>query len=86
MRVAAREVASTTCSDIVELRCVLDPVLAGERIARRLDREVTASDATPALAAELAGEMDVWPQATELDTTQPPPSVARIANAVVGTT
>jgi aminoglycoside phosphotransferase family enzyme/predicted kinase len=86
MRQAARTAAAETYADVLELRCVLDPVLAAERIARRLDTEETASDATPALAAELASAVDCWPEATELDTTEPPPQVARVANAVVGTT
>ena len=63
-----------------------DPVLAAERIARRLDTEETASDATPALAAELASAVDHWPEATELDTTETPSLVAQVANAMVGTT
>jgi predicted kinase len=85
-RDAAREVATSAHADLVELRCVLDPVLAAERIARRLDEGETASDATPALAAELASAVEPWPGATELDTTRPTAAVARLAHAIVGTT
>ena len=73
-------------ADVVELRCVLDPVLAAERVARRLATEQTVSDATPALAAELAAEAARWPEATVLDTRETPRLVAQVANAVVGTT
>jgi aminoglycoside phosphotransferase family enzyme/predicted kinase len=87
---AAREMARTaardTQSDIVELRCALDPVVAAERIAHRLATETSASDATPALAAQLALEADPWPEATDIDTLLAPDAVAAVAHAVVGTT
>jgi predicted kinase len=85
MRQAARSVAAAAHADVVELRCALDPVLAAERIARRLATEQTASDATPALAAELASAVDDWPEATVLDTREPPALVGQVAHAVVGT-
>jgi aminoglycoside phosphotransferase family enzyme/adenylate kinase family enzyme len=85
LREAARAIAEETSSDIVELRCVLDPVLAGERIARRSTSETNVSDATPAVAANLALAADPWPEATELDTRRSPQDVVAIARAIVGT-
>jgi aminoglycoside phosphotransferase family enzyme/predicted kinase len=85
-REAARAVARAAHADTIELRCTLDPVIAAERIEHRLASEASASDATPALAAQLALRADPWPEATELDTLAPPADVATIANAVVGTT
>jgi predicted kinase len=86
LRESARAVAEETSSEIVELRCVLDPVLAGERIARRSSTESTVSDATPAVAANLALAADPWPEATDLDTRRSPQEVAAIARTIVGTT
>jgi aminoglycoside phosphotransferase family enzyme/predicted kinase len=82
----ARAVARDAHAEIVELRCVLDPVVAAERIEHRMSAELSASDATPALAAQLALRADPWPEATDLDTLGAPAEVAAVAHAVVGTT
>lgn len=84
MRALARDVAAETHSEIVELRCVLDPTVASERIAKRLAHEQSASDATPEIARALASAADPWPESTPLDTGEPPDRVVAEAAALIG--
>ena len=64
-RETARALGRSTSSQVVELRCTLDPGLADERL---LARRGGASDATPAVRAWLAERAAPWPEAVEIDT------------------
>ncbi|MDW5611370.1 AAA family ATPase [Mycolicibacterium sp. D5.8-2] len=67
-RQRAHAVAAQTYSSIVELRCTLPVAEAERRIA---GRGATASDATPAMAAELSRWESDWPGAHPIDTAGP---------------
>ncbi|HVW31839.1 MAG TPA: AAA family ATPase [Acidimicrobiia bacterium] len=67
-RRAAAGVAEATASDLVELCCVAPPALAEQRISRRLATGADPSDATPLVAAAMAGRFDPWPAASTVDT------------------
>jgi len=67
-RQAARELAEATTSDLVELRCVVPPEVAEQRIRRRLAAGGDASDATPAVATAMADRFEPWPTAAAVDT------------------
>lgn len=67
-RQRAHTVAAETHSPIVELVCTSPVGDAANRIA---GRGRTASDATPAMAAELSGWSGEWPSAHPVDTTRP---------------
>lgn len=62
----AAEVARSTASDLVELRCVAPASMADRRIASRSRDD--PSDATSEVAHAMAGLFDRWPSATEIDT------------------
>ncbi|MCG7592622.1 AAA family ATPase [Mycobacterium sp. PSTR-4-N] len=64
----ARAVAAQTCCPLVELVCISEVGAAAGRIERR---GPTASDATPAMAAELSGWTAEWTAAVRIDTTRP---------------
>jgi aminoglycoside phosphotransferase family enzyme/predicted kinase len=66
-REAAREVADATSSDLVELCCVTPASVAEERIRSRLAAGGDPSDATPAVAAAMAGRFDPWPSSSTVD-------------------
>jgi aminoglycoside phosphotransferase family enzyme/predicted kinase len=70
-RTAAAAVAVDTFSDLTELCCVLPLDVAAARLARRQAEGGDASDATPAVAAEMAEEFDAWPNAATIDTLPP---------------
>jgi aminoglycoside phosphotransferase family enzyme/predicted kinase len=82
-RAAAREVAAATSSDLTELRCVLAPDLAAERVRLRAATGGDPSEATPEVARELAASFAPWPEAIELDAAQAPGAVAARAVAAV---
>ena len=72
-RELARQVADATRSQLGELRCELDPEVAAERVARRLDAPhgttaTSASDATPEIARTMAARAEPWTEALSLDT------------------
>lgn len=67
-RARARTVAVDCHADLIELRCVAPPDLAGERMKRRASLGSDPSDATPEVAAALARQQDRWPGATTIDT------------------
>ncbi|MFG1928627.1 AAA family ATPase [Cryptosporangium sp. NPDC048952] len=67
-RDAARVVASRAGATLVELRCAAPAALAAERLTRRTG---DPSQATPEIAARLAQEFAPWPEASEVDTSQP---------------
>lgn len=75
-RAKARAVASACSAELLEVRCVLDPVAAADRIRRRASARGSASDATVTLSAVLADRTDPWPEAVELPTFGTPNEVA----------
>lgn len=81
-RSQAHAVAAETYSPIVELRCTLPISEAQRRIA---DRTGSASDASPAMAAELSGWEADWPGAHRVDTAgAPADAVAEAYRVYVG--
>jgi aminoglycoside phosphotransferase family enzyme/predicted kinase len=82
-REAFAAVARATASELVELRCTLDPVEAAARLARRQAAGGDASDADAAVAARLAAEADPWPSAVDVPTAAAPDEVAEIAARVL---
>jgi predicted kinase len=64
-RQAAAAVADRAAADFVQLRCAAPLQVAASRVA---SRSGGASDATPAVAAQLAAEQEPWPEATVIDT------------------
>jgi aminoglycoside phosphotransferase family enzyme/predicted kinase len=83
LRERARQLASTTASDVVELRCEAPAAVAAERIAARNERGTDASEATPEIAEEMAHRFDAWPGATTIDTTVPLDDSTDRASALV---
>jgi uncharacterized protein len=77
-REAAREVATRTASEMVELCCVLRRDLAVDRLAERSGRG-DASDADVDVADAMRGAFDEWLSATQIDTG--PPRAVVIAHA-----
>jgi predicted kinase len=71
MRSLAREAATATASDLIELRCVTPAEVAGERIRARRAAGADLSDATPEIAAALTKGFDPWIEASTIDTTAP---------------
>ncbi|HSJ72705.1 MAG TPA: AAA family ATPase [Miltoncostaeaceae bacterium] len=67
-REGAREVAASTCSELIEIRCSAPADVGRRRIAERAARGGDPSEATPAIARRLAADADPWPQASTLDT------------------
>jgi aminoglycoside phosphotransferase family enzyme/predicted kinase len=67
-RQAAREVAETTSSDLVEICCLAPAEVVEQRIRRRLAAGGDPSDATPAVAGAMAERFEPWPTATAVDT------------------
>ncbi len=68
LRDEAARVAAATSSDLVELRCDLDPEVAGARLDGRRAEGTDASDADRDVAAALRAAADPWPEATVIDT------------------
>jgi hypothetical protein len=66
-RAAARELASSTTSDLVELRCTLPDAIAAERIAERARQGTDPSEATTAIAERMAAAFEPWPTAHTID-------------------
>jgi aminoglycoside phosphotransferase family enzyme/predicted kinase len=80
-RAQAEAVARATHSDLVELCCELPAGVAAERLrARTRD----ASDATPAIAAQMAARLAPWPSKRLLDTAAAPDEVLRDALELIG--
>jgi aminoglycoside phosphotransferase family enzyme/predicted kinase len=67
LRSQARELARATTSDLVELRCDAAATVARARMNARRDRGVDASEATPAIAEEMAARF----AAATIDTSAP---------------
>jgi predicted kinase len=79
-RQAARRLAESTRSTLVEMRCAVAPATAVDRLRRRLP---DVSDPGAALAARLAAGFDAWPTAVTVPTERPFGSVLDAARAVV---
>jgi predicted kinase len=82
-RTEAREVATRTSSDLVELVCRAPAETAARRMRHRRRRGGDPSDATPEIAAELARVEDPWPVAAVVDTGSGPAEALLKAVAVV---
>jgi hypothetical protein len=79
-RVTAREVARSTCSELVELHCHAPRDVAVRRMEARRQAGDLRSDADPALADRIAAGGNPWPEARLVDTTVP--LEATVAEAV----
>ncbi|MGO9341560.1 MAG: AAA family ATPase [Acidimicrobiales bacterium] len=75
-RLAASALADRTSSDLVELRCEVDPEVGASRIVRRLSEHADVSEATPELAVEMSRSMGEWESAVSIDTTVKSPEQA----------
>jgi len=75
----ARETADAAMADLVALRTDAPIEVAADRIGARLASGDDASEATPAIAAELAHDAEPWPEATAVDTTRPAPEAVATA-------
>jgi aminoglycoside phosphotransferase family enzyme/predicted kinase len=80
-RAQAEAVARATHSELVELCCELPGGVAAERLRTRTD---DASDATPAIAAQMAAGLAPWPSKRSLDTAAAPDEVLRGALELLG--
>jgi uncharacterized protein len=67
-RVAARSCAVRGGAEIIELRCVVALATARARADARARAGCDASDADGAIAAEIAGRFEQWPEAVEVST------------------
>ena len=74
-RAAVRELAGETTSELHELRCILPSDEAGARIRNRIELGGDASEATPAIASELADRFAPWSEAIDLPTRVRPDEV-----------
>jgi len=80
----ARQVGVDTSTEVVEVRCVLDPDVAAVRMAERARRGGDPSDADAGVARALSAETDAWPEAIEVDTAAAPDDVVRTALGLIG--
>ncbi|MEO6467839.1 MAG: AAA family ATPase, partial [Acidimicrobiia bacterium] len=83
-RRAAAELRATTHSDLIELRCDAPVALTERRIRERNHGGQDASDATPAIAAQVEQTTDPWPSATRVDTASDPGTALEIALGAIG--
>ena len=67
----AAALAADTDADLTEVRCLLPQEVAAARLAQRAADGGDASDATPAVAAEMATEFEEWPSAASVGTLPP---------------
>ncbi|MGO9876992.1 MAG: AAA family ATPase [Acidimicrobiia bacterium] len=76
-RTDAADLATQTASQLTSFMCTVEAHIADERAAARAQQAMDASDASPAIAAELRARFAPWPGAVVLDTTEPPDHLAR---------
>ena len=81
-REAATLLARRGVANLTELRCNLPSEVAAQRIAARARTD--ASDATPEIAAAIAGREEPWPTAIEVDTSKEPAGALEQALRIVG--
>jgi predicted kinase len=78
-RRAAARVADTTASTPTAFECRAPAALAARRARHRLALGHDASEADAAVAVQLAGERDPWPQAVGVDTSGDPQEALSLA-------
>ena len=88
-RTEARDVAEAQKALLTELRCAAPSALAAERLVARVRSHgatsaVVLSDATPAIAAEMARRFAPWPAATTIDTAATADEVLAATMAALG--
>lgn len=83
-RRAAAQLAASTHSDFVELRCDAPFAVTEQRIRARNRGGQDASDATPEVAAQVEQATDPWPEATQVDTASDPATALAIAIRALG--
>lgn len=71
-RARAHRIAAATHTDLIELECRVPAPLAAQRIADRQRRGGDPSDATAAIAGQMAEECAPWATAVPIDTTPAP--------------
>lgn len=81
-RARARAVAVTSVADLDEVRCTAPPGVVATRVARRAGEPGNVSDATDAVALQLAASEPPWPSATTLDTSRRPEQVEAAIRAI----
>ncbi len=82
-RVAARGVAFDCVAHLTELRTVCDRVTSDRRLLSRPHDGSHPSDASPAVAAAMAGRAAPWPEAVAVDTEGPPEASVAAALAAL---
>jgi aminoglycoside phosphotransferase family enzyme/predicted kinase len=80
----AAELALATSSELVQLRCVLDPAEAALRISRRRAAGGDPSDADSAIAIKMAADSEPWVEAEEIDTSSDTAAVLHSALVHLG--
>jgi aminoglycoside phosphotransferase family enzyme/predicted kinase len=85
-RALAQEAAAATSSDLVELCCRAPGPMAAERIRTRAAADSDISDATPAVAQQLARRAHTWRRATRIDTSGSPLQALVSALTAIGIT
>jgi len=70
-RAQAVDLAGSAVADLTEICCVLPADVAAARMLRRSAEGGDASDATAAIAASMAAELDRWPNAVTVGTLPP---------------
>lgn len=83
-RAQARELASRTSSDLIQLRCSIDLPTAAARLLRRASNGEQHSEATPEVAIDMACAAEPWPEALVVDTHGPAVDALEQALAHVG--
>lgn len=83
-RELVRRLGVDTSTDLVELRCVLAPEIAAQRIEERARRGGDASDADTSIARSMAAAADPWPESVAVDTAQAPDLALEAALAMLG--
>jgi aminoglycoside phosphotransferase family enzyme/predicted kinase len=83
LRSLAEMLASSTSSDLIELCCTAPSSVTHARIAERIQRADDPSEATPAIADQMADAFDAWPSAHLIDTSLPVEDAVALAVAIV---
>jgi predicted kinase len=82
-RTAAEELADTTSSDLVALRCEAPVTVSSARAVARVAEGTDASDVGPELVHELTERFAPWPRALVVDTSRAPSAVVNDALATL---
>jgi predicted kinase len=84
-RARARQLAETTTSDLVEICCHAPAAVSEARLGQRV-AGAADSDATILVRSMMAANAPAWPEAVELDTSQPLDITLRRALRLAGLT